>query len=446
MRPQSLARIHLISRAARTALAICALLAGLSIFAAPVYSATLCVNPHGGSSCYQTISAAVAAATAGDTIQVSPGNYREAVVIGKSLSLIGRDRESTTIDATGLPAGVFIDGIDNAGLSAVVISGFTIENANFEGVLIANASDVVVRGNEVTRNNRALVVTAPGQSTCPNIPAFETNEGLDCGEGVHLTGVDHSVIADNIIVNNAGGILISDDTGATHENLITGNVVKENPFDCGVTLASHAPSTGSPESFGVFHNTISDNDSEENGLANGGGAGVGIFAGGPGNKAYANVITNNRLIGNGLPGVTMHIHADSATLPADLSDNIIVGNFIARNHADTADAATSGPTGINVFGAGAVSGTVISQNTIRDEAIAIATNTSGNVVIHLNDLEGGSVGVANTGTGSDDATENYWGCPAGPGSKGCAQITGTHVTATPALRDPIQQNRRDDRH
>jgi hypothetical protein len=420
-------------------------LACLAIFAPPVYSATLCVNSRGGSSggsnCYQTISAAVAAATAGDTILVSPGKYHEAVVIGKSLSLVGHDRESTAIDATGLPAGVFVDGIDNAGLSTVVISGFTIENANFEGVLIANASDVVVRGNEVTRNNRALVVTTPGQSTCPNIPAFETNEGLDCGEGVHLTGVDHSVIADNIIVNNAGGILISDDTGATHENLITGNLVKENSFDCGVTLASHAPSNGAPESFGVFHNTISDNDSEENGLANGGGAGIGIFAGGPGNKAYANVITNNRLIGNGLPGVTMHIHADSATLPADLSDNLIIGNFIAGNHADTQDAATSGPTGINVFGAGAVTGTVISQNTIRDEAIAIATNTSGDVVIHMNDLETGTVGVANTGSGSDDATENWWGCPAGPGSRGCAQTNGSHVTVAPALHDPLHRSR-----
>src|SRR5262249_17026098 len=150
-----------------------------AIFAPPVYSATLCVNPRGGSNCYQTISAAVTAATAGDTILVSPGKYHEAVVIGKSLSLVGHDRGSTVIDATGLPAGVFVNGIDNAGLSTVVLSGFTIENANFEGVLIANASDVIVRGNEVTHNNRALVVTTPGQSTCPNIPPFETNEGLD---------------------------------------------------------------------------------------------------------------------------------------------------------------------------------------------------------------------------------------------------------------------------
>jgi Right handed beta helix region len=441
MRRQLLAVVRPNTQRARAALTICALAAGLSAFAAPAHSATLCVNPSGASSCYQKISAAVAAATAGDTILVGPGKYHESVVIGKSLSVVGHDRESTVIDATGLATGVFVDGIDNAGLSTVVVSGFTVENANFEGVLIANASDVVVRDNEVTRNNRSLVITAPGQSSCPGIPAFETGEGLDCGEGVHLTGVDHSVIAGNAIVNNAGGILISDDTDATHENLITGNLVKNNSFDCGITLASHPASNGAPASFGVFHNTISDNDSEENGLANGGGAGIGIFAAGPGNKTYANTISNNRLIGNGLPGVTMHNHADSPSLPADLNDNVIIGNFIARNHADTSDAATSGPTGINIFGAGAVLGTVVSQNTIRDEAIDIATNTPGDVVIHLNDLESGSVGVANSGTGSDDATENWWGCPAGPGSKACAQVNGSHVTSTPALSEPIHRDR-----
>jgi hypothetical protein len=39
--------------------------------------------------------------------------------------------------------------------------------------------------------------------------------------------------------NNAGGILLSDDTGATHDNLIIGNIAQNNPFDCGITLASH---------------------------------------------------------------------------------------------------------------------------------------------------------------------------------------------------------------
>src|SRR5713226_3895318 len=38
-------------------------------------AATLCVNPSGSGGCYTTIGAAVAAATAGDTIQVAPGKY-----------------------------------------------------------------------------------------------------------------------------------------------------------------------------------------------------------------------------------------------------------------------------------------------------------------------------------------------------------------------------------
>jgi hypothetical protein len=41
-------------------------------------------------------------------------------------------------------------------------------------------------------------------------------------------------VASNVVENNGGGILLSDDTGATHDNLITGNVSKNNPFDCGM--------------------------------------------------------------------------------------------------------------------------------------------------------------------------------------------------------------------
>ena len=414
--------------------------AALVAFSAPARAATLCVNHGGTEGCYPKIALAVSAASAGDTISVAAGTYNEAVVIGKSLSLLGAGADSTVIDATGLPNGVFLDGISNSGLSAVVVSGFTIERANFEGVLAANATDVTITDNHVTQNDKALALSGSGTPSCPGIPAFETGEGLDCGEGVHLVAVDHSIVAGNTIVNNAGGVLLSDETGPTNENLISGNLVKRNSLDCGITLASHAPSSGASVSFGVFHNTISGNESDENGLANGGGAGVGIFAGGPGNKAYANIIMNNKLIGNGLPGVTLHNHATLASLPADLNDNVIVGNYIARNHADTADAATSGPTGINVFGFGAVTGTVISQNIIREEALDIVTNTAGEVVIHLNDLLGEAVGVDNIGVGSVDATENWWGCPGGPGSGGCSRVDGPRVTFAPWLRAPVHLN------
>ncbi|HEY3989026.1 MAG TPA: right-handed parallel beta-helix repeat-containing protein, partial [Acidobacteriaceae bacterium] len=214
----------------------------LSLFgASSLAAATLCVNPNGKGGCKSSISAAVKAASPGDTIQVAQGTYKEQVVITKSLSLVASDRTQPVIDATGLPNGIFINGMaaaPNAGVANVLISGFKISNANFEGILIANASDVTIVGNHVLDNDKSLDIAA---GTCPGTPAFETNEDLDCGEGIHLMAVDHSSVVRNEIEQNSGGVLISDETGTTRDNLISGNSVHDNPFDCGITIASHGP-------------------------------------------------------------------------------------------------------------------------------------------------------------------------------------------------------------
>ena len=418
------------------AFVVAVLVAGMCQSAA---AATLYVNPGG------TIQVAVDKAAAGDTIQVAPGTYSEDVIIGKSLSLVGAGSDRSIINAMQLPIGIWIDGIDHPGLSNVVVTGFTIENANFEGILVTNASFITIFDNEVINNDKSLIFTPTGPE-CPGIPGFETNEGFDCGEGIHLSGVDHSVVSNNTSKHNAGGILLSDDSGATHDNLITGNVVMNNPFDCGITLASHPPaaSTGSLSPFGVFHNTIAENESSSNGLAvEGAGAGVGIFAPGPGNKVYANVVINNELKDNGLPGVALHNHgvAPMDTPAVNLNDNLIAGNRISGNGADTEDAATPGPTGINVFGVAPVTGTIISGNVIDDEAVDIATNTPAQVNVHLNDLLGGrkTIGVNNI-SATVDATENWWGSPAGPGKGGATTVSGTGVSVTPWLRHPIQED------
>jgi nitrous oxidase accessory protein NosD len=168
------------------------LTSGASVSAA----ATLCVNPGGKSGCNSTISAAVTAAAPGDTIQVAPGTYKEDVVITKSIALIATG-SSPVIDATGLANGIFVNGMasaPNAGVVGVVISGFTIRNAKFEGILVANASDVSLVGNKVFNNNKALDISTPA---CPGIPAFETNEADDCGEGIHLMATDHAIVVRN---------------------------------------------------------------------------------------------------------------------------------------------------------------------------------------------------------------------------------------------------------
>jgi parallel beta-helix repeat protein len=401
-------------------------------------AATLCVN--GSGTCqYKTISAALKVAKAGDTITVAAGIYSESVVITKSVALLGAGRSSSIINAIGLANGIFINGMSKppaTGVNSVVVSGFTVTNANYEGILVANANGVTITGNLVSGNNRGLNTSDPSSLSCPNIPDFETNEGDDCGEGIHLMAVDHSVIAGNIVRNNAGGILLSDETGPTHDNLIHGNTVSNNVYDCGITLASHSPAaiSGLKLPAGVYRNTISGNTSSGNGTSiPGAGAGIGIFAPGPGNQAYGNVVINNTITGNGLPGVTMHNHAAPTGAPAvNMNDNMILANQISGNAADTQDAATPGPTGINIYSVAPVTGTVIAQNVIRNQQINIAVNIpSGAVQAHLNDLSG-QTGIDNIGSGTIDGSVNYWGCVGGPGNSSCAGIVGTVVTTVPA--------------
>ena len=202
-------------------------------------AATWCVNANGTAGCKSSISAAVGAAAAGDTIYVAKGTYKEGVIITKSLSLQGAGDQTTTIDAKGLSNGIFINGTGaspNAGVANVTIAGFTITGANYEGILAASASGVTIAHNHVTKNNLSLTKTA-----CPGIPDFETNEAMDCGEGIHLMSTDHSVVGGNLVDYNSGGVLVTDETGPNYANLITENVVKYNGEACGITLASIPP-------------------------------------------------------------------------------------------------------------------------------------------------------------------------------------------------------------
>jgi parallel beta-helix repeat protein len=403
---------------------------------------TLCVNTGGTGGCYKTIGAAVTAAKAHDTITVAAGTYAEDVVIGKALSLIGASSKTTIVDATGLSNAFYVDGLDNAKLSEVTIQGFTAENANFEGIAATNATDVTIWGNLVQNNDLSLDVK---NSTCPGLPAWETSEGLDCGEGIHLSGTSYSTVADNISTGNSGGILVSDDTGKTSYNVITGNTFKDNVYDCGITVPSHPPYQASQNGkpWGIYYNTFSGNTSTGNGTAVA-GAGSGILLAGfvPYAIVEGTQIINNTLTHNGLPGVVFHGHNNGGTPGVNLSNTVISGNTISYNGADTGDALTPGTTGINVFGTAAgsanaaavLTGTQIYGNTISNEAYAVVANNADAVTVHLNNLLGtGKVGLDNTGTGSVDATQNYWGCAKGPGNSPCSSASGPKVTVDPFL-------------
>jgi nitrous oxidase accessory protein NosD len=224
----------------------------------------------------------------------------------------------------------------------------------------------------------------------PNSPYFQcAAQGAvpgDCGEGVHFIGVAYSAIKGNLIADNAGGVLLSDDTGPTHNILVANNVVTGNATDCGITVPGHNPNalsaTGQPQPSvaGVYANVIRGNVVTNNGLK-GEGAGV-LFANATaGTASYNNLVQGNYIAGNGLSGVTMHAHTIQPGQFEDLNGNRVIGNAIGKNNidGDTLDCppgSTCTPqdlrtTGVLVFSGGTPVTTTIAFNHIFNNAIGI---------------------------------------------------------------------------
>jgi len=370
---------------------VSALLLTGSLIVAPGVAAsgtTSYVSPNGASggadtSCataaYSTINSAVTAASAGSIVVVCAGTYKEGVAVSKSLTLVASG--AVTIDATGLDNGILITA------SNVVVSGFTVENATGEGILAqqpnpvkgpmiggmqlytgAPITQIVIKHNTVSNNDLGGL---PANSATTMYAECQASGGVpgDCGEGIHLWSVANSQVLLNRVTGNAGGILLTDEFGPTHGNLIAGNVVTDNAYDCGITLPSHNlgrdPTTGKfmPAFGGVYDNIVRNNIVLDNGVL-GQGAGIGIFAPGPGTASYDNLISDNTLSGNGLAGVALHGHAPGAFV----GGNSIIGNLIGTNNvdgdSDVAPHADAVTTGILVWSAATPITETISGNTI----------------------------------------------------------------------------------
>ena len=217
----------------------------------------------------------------------------------------------------------------------------------FEGILVVSASNVTIRDNHINNNDTSPGLEFTGATMgCPDQPGngiYENDESGDCGGAIHLIGTSHPTVSDNFVSGNADGLLISDETAESYDNVVLGNTFQDNPLECGIVLASHLP-TGhvSPPfapHFGVDHNTVAENTSTGNGVQVRRFRSRSFFRRqwSPGRVA-GNLVNRNKLIGNGLGGrqLCTHTWVQPSDLPADNMDgNIIIGNFIAKNLADT---------------------------------------------------------------------------------------------------------------
>jgi parallel beta-helix repeat protein len=309
---------------------------------------------------FSSINTAIAAVATGGTVVVESGTYHEDVSVTKALTLKGVGH--ATIDASHLINGIRITA------SHAKVSGFTVENAIGEGILLQNSNFSTVKGNRVHSNNTGVRLKDPVPTSYAFCQPLGPGAANDCGEGIHLLGSSHNVVQGNNVFDNAGGILLTDETGPTSHNLVSGNRSANNHTACGIVLAGHNPKAApggvpAPTAAGVFANAVVGNVITGNGLQAKAGAGVQLATPLPGGAVYDNTVSRNDITGNGHAGVTLHSHAPGQ----DLNGNVVTGNRIGTNNLKgDNDFAVKDPETTGVFVGTAAPVTI----TVRDNVIS----------------------------------------------------------------------------
>ncbi len=170
---------------------------------------------------YSSIQEAINAATDGDTVFVKRGTYHEILVLNKTISLIGEDRDTTIVEAQ-----VTINH------SNVTIAGFTIQHAtqyisgvtSFAVDVYTTASYCSILGNRIRENDNGVrIIFSSNNNIIGNIIESNTFNSIKLSGG-NTQGANYNRIQGNKISNSMGGIELRYDC---INNSITGNNISQ---------------------------------------------------------------------------------------------------------------------------------------------------------------------------------------------------------------------------
>ena len=164
---------------------------------------------------YPTIQEAIDHANSGDTIFVHNGTYYEHVIIDKSLSLIGENRNSTIIDGEGTNSVILV------AANNVYISGFTIQKSGVmkSGILIDSSGNNISH-NTITNSSNGIYLSFSIRNTVFN------NTVSDNKYGIHLDSSNNNQIHNNYVPDNKYGIaLYSSDNNEIFSNNASSNKI-----------------------------------------------------------------------------------------------------------------------------------------------------------------------------------------------------------------------------
>jgi parallel beta-helix repeat protein len=166
---------------------------------------------------FTSIQAAVDNANSSDTIVISPGTYRENLIINKSLTLIGEDRDTTIVDGLGVGDAISIRS------DSVTITGLTVmsNGTDIRGKAIAvnHHGGIIVDATKLAGSDYALSL-----AVCSN-SIFSNNVIIDNTYGIELINTNNNVFSNNTISGNDEGIAFD---FTNNLNVFFGNTLSNN--------------------------------------------------------------------------------------------------------------------------------------------------------------------------------------------------------------------------
>lgn len=381
-----------------------------------------------------TISAAIAAASPGDTIRVSPGTYKEEVVINKAVEVLGAGAGSAFIDGTGVV-------LASAGLvkitapGDVTFDGFTVENVPLDPSLnrFGIFSESSTSGVTYTISNNKIIGTGDTDPANMEVGFYSQNDKANVvftGNTITNTGannicfevhtgtteISHNTLeapvglsADSIFLMTYDGNNVAALQNVSYNTFNMGTGVLDNAHRStaiSFTTPGAAYGVGDAQFTNVViqGNTINNLDSYRRGIGfwNGGGGGGGIIA----PLVKSNTIT-------GIVSSTLSMGID----------------FIATGTSSIA-----------------ATNAAILNNWIYNCAYGVYLRTDGcapGAQIAYNVIQNNIVGLDNiVGSSPADARYNYWGDPSGPynattNPSGLGNPVAGNVNYQPYLTTPV---------
>ena len=216
---------------------------------------------------YQFIQDGIDNANDGDVVFVFSGTYYETPIVGKSITFIGEDKNTTVVDGErkGHVVQIFAD--------QVSISGFTVKNCTdtasqvFAGIYVEHSNHITIKENILEENGDWGVKLFHSNYDEIKANIFRNNDG-----GITVEGSSYSIFSHNYFTKNLWAFCMSN----SNNNTVFSNTVNKNDWGLMVSGLYHTTNNNNT----VFNNTVISNT-------------WGLSVTGNNNTVFDNTVNNN---------------------------------------------------------------------------------------------------------------------------------------------------------